>query len=987
MQLVSKLQPREYMAFGLSKSDAYSAMNRADVAVTWIDDAGNGHAVDYFLSSKEQCVGNRGSCPDIKHPGATDSITLLHAAIVNGFSMVTFKRPQLGVDEEYDQHVYSDGGQAVIWAIGPLNNREEVSYHSIHNYGNTFIDFARTPTWNCPRPDESLLNQRRFQRLTAEATGLKFSNKLFSPSPQPPLSSEQHQKIKNITPSAIVNQTTLQSTSTTMSETTLATITTTTTTTTKRPNLQPWRIPQIRCPKERTLWAQIGPVGGSRGYQAITGRQGWGIAYYINGLLIPEIILKRGVTYTFLVEGGNDEANGARRHPLYLTDSAEGGYEFKSPTERAKERVFGGVGITSNGTILPTAQGRMCEFKITPATNVHDIAGTYDRFEDFQKTLMLDCDNGRPGVIKFTPDRNTPDIIYYQCFTHRFLGWKIRIVDDCNEDLEDNKLLHSASMINSIKIEPPPSSLPPTVHSAMNKGGEMTSFLDEVNLPIITQNRHVTKQMIKPQVPQSISDIYQQQLSSQYQQKFSKSSKGNPRPQQSQQPSIKQHLQHQRRPLSPSNQNHLSPNSQYSSSLFYDGENGSGVDKGFHKHQLNLLPHTILQDYHHLYQHHQLPQLPSPQQLNPYPNPLPQVQSHKIFNQQQQQNNFYHQAPNVVQTLQIQKETVPQQLSSSKLGHTHGQPNTLQQLQQPLLQFPMKKFGHRPPVLQSLNVNNLSHKQQIPYYGNSGPSSQHSLHKSPSHHHHSVIPLYYHHSQKSGTASLFGPTSTKPPLQGGFVPITLDSTSNRPPVAQPTNSQNVWFPNGMNHNQTKQQQLTTGSRLHKPTKYSKKPTMDIFRIVSGVSSVTSTINPITTTTATSTTNPPPSTASSLSPVDRNSEIETMLTTVVSSSPNPTTIRLVNDSSIEILTFVPMEQPVYNGSLSSSSPPLSSVAQTIAPYDGDFFTNKTLSSSSSLSPFINNDLIMNMDDDEIGEESERRYSVMSLLNGFEVLYYI
>ena len=33
------------------------------------------------------------------------------------------------MDEKYDQHIYSDGPQAVVWAIGQLNDKEEVSYH------------------------------------------------------------------------------------------------------------------------------------------------------------------------------------------------------------------------------------------------------------------------------------------------------------------------------------------------------------------------------------------------------------------------------------------------------------------------------------------------------------------------------------------------------------------------------------------------------------------------------------------------------------------------------------------------------------------------------------------------------------------------------------------------------------------------------------------------------------------------------------------
>lgn len=64
------------------------------------------------------------------------------------------------------------------------------------------------------------------------------------------------------------------------------------------------------------------------------GHVGWGIAWYINGLLIPEITVVRGKTYTFVVEGGNDQEAPARNHPLYITDDPVGGYVAKTPEER-----------------------------------------------------------------------------------------------------------------------------------------------------------------------------------------------------------------------------------------------------------------------------------------------------------------------------------------------------------------------------------------------------------------------------------------------------------------------------------------------------------------------------------------------------------------------------------------------------------------------------------------------------------------------------
>lgn len=54
-------------------------------------------------------------------------------------------------------------------------------------------------------------------------------------------------------------------------------------------------------------------------------------------------------------------------------------------------------------------------------------------FTEFQKSLTLKCDeSSQPAAFSWTPDANTPDNLYYQCFTHRWLGWKIRVVDSCD---------------------------------------------------------------------------------------------------------------------------------------------------------------------------------------------------------------------------------------------------------------------------------------------------------------------------------------------------------------------------------------------------------------------------------------------------------------------------------------------------------------------------------------------------------------------------
>ena len=46
---------------------------------------------------------------------------------------------------------------------------------------------------------------------------------------------------------------------------------------------------------------RLGPSGGQRGYEGITGQTGSDLAWYVNGLLAPELYLRRELTYNFQV--------------------------------------------------------------------------------------------------------------------------------------------------------------------------------------------------------------------------------------------------------------------------------------------------------------------------------------------------------------------------------------------------------------------------------------------------------------------------------------------------------------------------------------------------------------------------------------------------------------------------------------------------------------------------------------------------------------
>lgn len=190
-------------------------------------------------------------------------------------------------------------------------------------------------------------------------------------------------------------------------------------------DIKPWPVAVIT--NETMFSARIGPAGGKRGYTRITGQPAWGIAWYINDLLIPEITVERGQTYTFIVEGGNDPTNPARYHPFYITNSPEGGFGQKTEDERKGQRVFAGVKY-EDGYPHPTAAGRYCEW-------VHktvDMSADMETFENFFETLRLECDKGEPAKLVWTVTEDTPDLVYYQCYTHNNLGWKIHVVNSAH---------------------------------------------------------------------------------------------------------------------------------------------------------------------------------------------------------------------------------------------------------------------------------------------------------------------------------------------------------------------------------------------------------------------------------------------------------------------------------------------------------------------------------------------------------------------------
>ncbi|XP_037940918.1 protein Skeletor, isoforms B/C isoform X3 [Teleopsis dalmanni] len=431
IQLVAKLAENEYMSFGISPNKDRTQMIGSDVAVAWVDKAtGKGFAQDYFLDDKSQCSGGRGSCPDVNIEENTNSLRLLNAAMVNGYSIVTYQR-SLQATDRLDLPISINGSEAIVWAIGPLNERKETSFHSHYTKQTHKIDFGRQPTWNCPMPEATKSSSSSDESEEEQDTKQDTLGEGYPPASTPSLNNdrwknEEEEEFYDNRPQNLQRPNTRRESQAASQQ--------------ARPVPTPkpsntngaWDIPAIQCyePEDGVFYAQMGPTGGKHGYPAITGHVGWGISWYINGLLIPEIHVVRGKTYTFVVEGGNNPDIPAKYHPFYITDDPVGGYEHKREEEKKSIRIFAGVHRARSGQLTPTGVGRLCNW--TPDVDGPS-ADDYQSFGAYQRTLTLKCDPGEPEVITWKPDHNTPDTVYYHCFTHRYLGWKIHVHDTCDK--------------------------------------------------------------------------------------------------------------------------------------------------------------------------------------------------------------------------------------------------------------------------------------------------------------------------------------------------------------------------------------------------------------------------------------------------------------------------------------------------------------------------------------------------------------------------
>lgn len=197
----------------------------------------------------------------------------------------------------------------------------------------------------------------------------------------------------------------------------------------KDPKPAPWGPFRILEPSLRLIRFMVGPSGGQRGYEGITGQPGSDLAWYVNGFIAPELFLRRELVYNFQVEGGNDPHSPTHYHPLIITDEPIGGYETFSEEQRKEIRVLAGVEFTRRGQPRPIAAGRLCLWRQTIQRD-RRLDNDVTSFQKFRNNLQLLCEeNGQAANMEIRPDNSWPDVVYYHSYTHPGMGWKINIVD------------------------------------------------------------------------------------------------------------------------------------------------------------------------------------------------------------------------------------------------------------------------------------------------------------------------------------------------------------------------------------------------------------------------------------------------------------------------------------------------------------------------------------------------------------------------------
>ena len=358
----------------------------SDVAINYLE-GHLGYTKDYNITGAYPCtniLGNfHGVCPDTK-VGGVDNFQVNIFERVDSLTRIVFRRNLLNAGDEGDIILDRDAKHFIVWAIGKLNSQKEPGFHHIYPKSSQFIVFGRKSERNCflfntPKPAVKELKTDP-TATNAGATAVQFET------------------------SSLVTK--------------------------------PWGPLRLNNRSLTTLYARLGDSGGLRGYVGSNGKASPSLVWYINGLLAPVLYAKRGRTYTFLVEGGSNPAIGGLYNPLYITTDPDGGYAEQTINERKKYQIYAGIEYDRKGRPSPTSAGRLCAWRLPNTTQDEAFdkrrsdTGRYANFVQYRNHLNFHCENGNAALLQWTPNASTPDIVYYQSYTHRNMGNKIIVLDE-----------------------------------------------------------------------------------------------------------------------------------------------------------------------------------------------------------------------------------------------------------------------------------------------------------------------------------------------------------------------------------------------------------------------------------------------------------------------------------------------------------------------------------------------------------------------------
>lgn len=341
-------------------------------------------------------LGNyKGVCPDTK-VGGVDNYQVNLYERVNSISRITFRRNLQNTGDEGDLVIEKSKKTFIVWAIGKLNSQREPGFHHIYPKADKALVFGRKAEKNCfqfstPNPEKKDAGKDSF-------SGGSSGNAPINP---------------------------YQQTSSLLTK--------------------PWGPLRLKNSTMTTFYARVGDSGMLRGYFASTGHASPALVWYMNGLLAPVIFVKRGRTYTFRVEGGNNPSIGGLYNPLYITNDPSGGFTEQTEAERKKYNVYAGIEWDRRGRSSPTSAGRLCAWRTRNTTTLSEGSSTskyfdkrradtnrFQNFIQYRNQLDYQCEPGNAALLQWTPNSSTPDIVFYQSYTHRNMGNKIIVLDDFN---------------------------------------------------------------------------------------------------------------------------------------------------------------------------------------------------------------------------------------------------------------------------------------------------------------------------------------------------------------------------------------------------------------------------------------------------------------------------------------------------------------------------------------------------------------------------